>query len=1175
MALDAGSVYVNLGGKLETGDFARFGALTHKAKADMEAAEKGIVASQARVGEAVKRNTDIYRNAGRQQTMAMKAIDSAAKGTAIATGALAVGGIALVGKVAFDAVKKAAGFEAELRRLGARSDVTDKQLRRVRKASLDLGTGMGVGATMAAKASTELIKGGLSVTKLLNGGLKGALALAVAGEMDVAKAAETMADAMNLFKIPGSQATHVADALATAANATTADVADMAIALTQGGSAAKAAGLSFDETVAALESLALAGVKGSDAGTSLKSALTQVANPTKEAAELMGDLGLKFFDAQGNMKPLTQVSGMLRDKMKGLTNEQRLQAATTLAGTDGMRALLALYDAGPKTIEKLQKGLKEQGTAAKVAAEQNEGAAGAARKLGAAWEQAQILFGEQVLPAVADGAEVLADKLNEMAQDGSLKRLGQDFADFASAIVDGLPAAVDELERFAESTGDKVEGAAAWVETAGQIVDAMKLVSTFTSGAWVGNPFDFLLGGAKAALVAMKLVAQAFDSITPGDQSGPVDYLNGLIEKVDATRRDLANKDIKISFEADAASLDQIYQQAERLTDMGKRGVAIKITAEAGSAEAAIEGMKLVIDGVPEQRVLNIIARSQNAQEQVEAFKALAAGVPNSRVMTIQTKAKTAQAAILAFQAIAAGVPPSKVTKVLAETNSARGQINGIIGLINSVPASRSSTITINRVENLIRNVKNNVQGNLITPRKKRAAGRPAGGTEKALIGEGRGPEWWVDGSTGAAVKTAGPQFADLGPSDYVIPTEGAYRGRALGLLGMLAADLGVPGFKKGKDPKKKKARYVPPKLNPQAYSVDQFETRETGAENAVKKGQQLQKNLRTARASLRDIERRNPKTAAQKENKTDDARRQRAKIRDIEKDLKALPENGNEGRLRAILKQRRAELSKAKRFQADIRKQEELADIARDQMQLADNRDDQGAYDRAQGSRAGALGKLKQLLGAALGFAQAAGNDDFVRALQAQIGQTDLALDDTAAVMDTGESEAERVADTGMTDAERRRLGDLDKDVALAALTATLGDDQAAAGARVGFLEGILADALVNPARGGAATITQLAGMVKSARDDVTSLRDTPDLQAQIEQANERARVATESEQISSQALKAFQGWSAGPGAGTTINISTLHPGDSQTLVAIAQAANAGNDVNLSRPASTIRMGP
>ena len=112
------------------------------------------------------------------------------------------------------------------------------------------------------------------------------------------------------------------------------------------------------------------------------------------------------------------------------------------------------------------------------------------------------------------------------------------------------------------------------------------------------------------------------------------------------------------------------------------------------------------------------------------------------------------------------------------------------------------------------------------------------------------------------------------------------------------------------------------------------------------------------------------------------------------------------------------------------------------------------------------------------------------------------------------------------------------------AALPFPLTDDQAAAQARAGFLESILNAALADPARGGASTITELAGMVKQARENVASftggsVNDNQDLQAQLDQERERTRLAQESDRVSSQALKAFQGWAApgGPGGPTIVS--------------------------------------
>lgn len=1137
MSLNAGQVYVALGGQLDTSGFRAFTSATYRAKADMEKAEHGISESHARMAKA-------------------------AKLAGLAVGAAALGGAAIFAREAIKATKVAADFDQELRNLAARSDVTKKQLGQIRKAALDLGTQMGVGARQAAKAATELVKGGLSVQKLLSGGLKAALDLAVAGEMDVAEAAETMANALNAFKLPGTQAGHVADALATAANATTADVKDMAIALTQGGAAAKAAGLSFDETVAALEALALAGVKGSDAGTSLKSALTQVANPTKQAAGLMDELGLKFFDAQGNMKPLPALAGMLRDKLSGLTKEQRLQAATTLAGTDGMRALLALYDAGPKKIKALENGLKEQGTAAKVAAEQNEGAAGAGRKLAAAWEQAQIIVGTELLPAIAESADTLTAKLKEMAADGSLKKMGDDLAKLATGVAENIPAAIDGITQIT----DKLGGLGDVIGVLDEVISAGNWFGKLITGQWMlglaRDPFGFLLEGVKATAVALRELARGFDAIMPGDQSKMVKGLDEAVKNVDRwiERRKHEELQIAIGFEIDRSSESKLTGLFDQLNKQGKKQVALQIVTESRSAEAAIAGLQAAIKGVPSKVLLKVVADAQGAHEQVAAFTALARGVPPKTVTKVQAEAKTASAAVLAFQALARGIPPRKVLSVLANTNSARAEIAALQGMLGALPSNKTVTITTVR-QTLTRQDRY----------PKNAKGTRTDGPELAWIGEGRDPVEWV------------------------IPRDPQYRSRALSLL-MDAAKTILPGHQAGTKTggaKPKKQRFVPPKLDPHAYSVDQFEDREHSADTALDKARQLHKNLRTAQASLRDVQRRNPRTAAQKQNKADDLKRGREKIAGIEHDLRALPENGSEARLRAILAERRKELRQAKVFQAQIAKQEQLANIARDQMELADRRDDDTLYGRAQGQRQAALNTLRGLLEQAQALAVKAGNETFAQDLTERIGQVDLGLEDAAAAMNVEETPeqkaaaeaADRLADTGMTDAERANMTRIDRDIALAALTKTLDDDKTAAGEKVAFLEQILGAAMIDPARGGDATITDLAGQLRQARDNAESLaggtvaNESADLQAQIEQERTRTRVAERERDIDRAALGAFQGF-RGAGAGglaptIVINQQNLVPGSSDVLRRVGDAAAAGFDVQGYKRGTTVRVGP
>lgn len=338
-------------------------------------------------------------------------------------------GVLALGAVLVGSVKKAADFEAQISSLGSVSGATGKQMQALRKAAMDAGAATKYSALEAAQAQTELAKGGLSVTKILGGGLSGALALAAAGEMELAAAAETTANALNLFKLNGNQATRVADMMATAANATTADVADFAMALVQGGAAAKAAGLSFDQTIVALEALASSGVKGSDAGTSMKAAFTQLASPTARSAELMDKLGLQFFRANGTMKEMPQLAAMLGDKLGGLTKQQRLQAATTLVGTDGMRALLALYDTGAPKLEKFGRGLKEQGTAAQVAAEKQDNLKGRLENLQGSIETAGIKLGTRFLPMLEKGAIKATEFVNGLVASGGLDKFADGLED--------------------------------------------------------------------------------------------------------------------------------------------------------------------------------------------------------------------------------------------------------------------------------------------------------------------------------------------------------------------------------------------------------------------------------------------------------------------------------------------------------------------------------------------------------------------------------------------------------------------------------------------------------------------------------------------------------------------------------------------------------------------------
>jgi len=296
--------------------------------------------------------------------------------------------------------RASANFEAQMSKLKSATGASGAQLDRLQKQALKAGAVTKYSALEAAQAQTELAKGGMNLATILSGGLDGALSMAAAGEMELADAAATTANALNLFGLEGSDATKVADMLSAAALSTTADVKDFADALNNGGSFARLAGMSITETMVALEAMAKSGIKGAEAGTMLKSALMNILNPTDKQREAQEKAGISFQDAAGNMKSMAEISDMLRAKTEKMTNAQRASFFKNIAGAYGINALNAVYQAGGKTLQEYEKQLTKTGTSQKVANEIQNNAKENWNNFMGSVETLAIIFGTDYLPTV-------------------------------------------------------------------------------------------------------------------------------------------------------------------------------------------------------------------------------------------------------------------------------------------------------------------------------------------------------------------------------------------------------------------------------------------------------------------------------------------------------------------------------------------------------------------------------------------------------------------------------------------------------------------------------------------------------------------------------------------------------------------------------------------------------
>lgn len=340
-----------------------------------------------------------------------QSLNSVAAGAGIAGVALlALGGVA---------VKSFANFDSAMSRTRAATHETAANMNLLRDAALEAGARTKFSATEAADAETELAKAGVKTADILGGALNGALDLAAAGELGVADAAETAATAMTQFKLSGKDVPHIADLLAASAGKAQGEVSDMAMALKQSGLVAAQMGLSIEDTTGTLAAFASAGLIGSDAGTSLRTMLLRLANPSSTAADLMKQLGINAYDAQGNFVGIEGVANQLQKRLGGLTQQQRDSALATIFGSDAIRAANVLYDQGSAGIHKWVGAVNDQGFAAETAAIKMDNLAGDLEKLKGSLETTLIGVGSGAngpLRQLVQNAEDAVNKFGELPE---------------------------------------------------------------------------------------------------------------------------------------------------------------------------------------------------------------------------------------------------------------------------------------------------------------------------------------------------------------------------------------------------------------------------------------------------------------------------------------------------------------------------------------------------------------------------------------------------------------------------------------------------------------------------------------------------------------------------------------------------------------------------------------
>jgi TP901 family phage tail tape measure protein len=316
------------------------------------------------------------------------------------------------------AVNSAANFEKGLSNIKAVSGATAAQMEQIRSKALQLGADTKFSAGEAAQAMEELAKAGVSTTDILNGAADATVNLAAAGDIALPEAATIASNAMNQFALAAKDLPKVADLIAGAANASAIDVSQFGFSLSQVGAVAHLAGLSFKDTAVAIAELGNAGIVGSDAGTSLKTFLNNLIPTTKNQIALSKELGLMtkngtnaFFDQQGHVKSLADISQVLQNATKNLTKEQKLAAFQTLFGSDAIRAAAVLSDQGAAGFNKMATAM-DKVKAADVAKTKMDNFKGSLEQMKGSLETLAITLGTILLPPLRKIVDSVTKAIN-------------------------------------------------------------------------------------------------------------------------------------------------------------------------------------------------------------------------------------------------------------------------------------------------------------------------------------------------------------------------------------------------------------------------------------------------------------------------------------------------------------------------------------------------------------------------------------------------------------------------------------------------------------------------------------------------------------------------------------------------------------------------------------------
>lgn len=463
------------------------------------------------------------------------------KMTRIAKSATLVGGAAATAAVT-GAVKVGSSFESQMSTVEAISGAAEKQIMQLEEKAKEMGATTKFTATESGQAMEYMAMAGWKTKDMLNG-IGGIMDLAAASGEDLAGTSDIVTDALSAFKMEAKESAHFSDVLAAASSNSNTNVGILGESFKEVAPVAGSMKYSIEDVSLTLGLMANQSVKGSKAGTSLKTAIANMAAPTQKMQKAMKKYNISLKDSDGKTKSLRSVIDDVRDSIGGLSSKtERAAAISTIFGKEAMPAMSAIVNASEKDYKKLAGSIDNaSGAAKRMAKIRLDNLQGDVTIFQSALEGKGIELYDELKEPMRDIVQSATDWLEEI----DVARVVDDFKDFGAAVLDFADPLLEVGEWMIENP-DAIAGPLAGI---GSTIASYKLLDTVPK---LGQGLQGLISGVTASpyIAGGALV---------------VGVLTGIGTAIISTERAAANASLEDHFGDIALSMDQIQSAADNI----------------------------------------------------------------------------------------------------------------------------------------------------------------------------------------------------------------------------------------------------------------------------------------------------------------------------------------------------------------------------------------------------------------------------------------------------------------------------------------------------------------------------------------------------------------------------------------------------------------------------------